>query len=164
MPREQRLRAHEERPPALARQDPRERRQDGSVSRLQRGSCHLAIEHRQPVAQDEDLDLLGVLTSEQQRNQLKPTSNDPVQERDDQQLATARSPRGWGPYPGECPPRSPAARLSGTHRRDKRGSIATTIYDDVARTEAAYVQGLLVMELTGLEPVTSWVRSRRSPN
>jgi hypothetical protein len=35
---------------------------------------------------------------------------------------------------------------------------------DSRRTEVADVQGLLRMELAGLEPATSWVRSRRSPN
>jgi hypothetical protein len=32
------------------------------------------------------------------------------------------------------------------------------------KTKAPHVQGFHVMELAGLEPATSWVRSRRSPN
>ena len=34
----------------------------------------------------------------------------------------------------------------------------------LAREEVTITQGLRVMELAGLEPATSWVRSRRSPN
>jgi len=35
---------------------------------------------------------------------------------------------------------------------------------DPAEREAAHVQDFCEMELAGLEPATSWVRSRRSPN
>jgi hypothetical protein len=35
---------------------------------------------------------------------------------------------------------------------------------DPAKSKAQHVQGFSKMELGGLEPPTSWVRSRRSPN
>ncbi len=44
-------------------------------------------------------------------------------------------------------------------------AVETTVLPGLAgKQKAPGLQGFLSMELAGLEPATSWVRSRRSPN
>ena len=60
------------------------------------------------------------------------------------------------PYaPSTLPPREPVRHLNGAGYPDHLGR---------SQTKTPAEQGFLGVELAGLEPATSWVRSRRSPN
>jgi hypothetical protein len=66
VPAEQRLGADEERRPAPPRQGAREPGQQRPIGELELGPGDLATEHGELVAQDEDLDLLGLLAAQEE--------------------------------------------------------------------------------------------------
>jgi hypothetical protein len=82
VPAQQRRRLEQERAPHLPRQNAAERREQGTIRRLEPRASDLTPEHVQLVAQDENLDLLRVLRAKPQRQQLEQTPKRPIQKRE----------------------------------------------------------------------------------
>jgi len=70
VPAQQGLGLHEEARPAGPGQDAADRGKQRPVGQLQLGSWNLAAEHRELVAQDEDLQVLGGVAAGEQHEQL----------------------------------------------------------------------------------------------
>jgi hypothetical protein len=97
VPAEERLGADEEGRPAPPRQDLRKRGQQRSIGELKFRPSDLATKHRELVAQDEDLDLLGLLPSQEEHGELQDATQRPVEEGDEQKLG-ALGCHGTAPY------------------------------------------------------------------
>ena len=59
VPTQERLRTHQERKPPWARENPADRRHEQPVSTAKARPPHLTLEHRQLMAKDHDLDVVG---------------------------------------------------------------------------------------------------------
>jgi hypothetical protein len=70
VPAQQRLGLHEEARPAGPRQRPANRREQGTVGGLEPGTCDLAAQDCELVAEYQDLQILGGLAAGQQHQQL----------------------------------------------------------------------------------------------
>jgi len=63
VPTEHRLRRHDQALPALGREDPGKRREEGAIGRPKTRARLLPTEHRKLVAQNEQFDVLGELAA-----------------------------------------------------------------------------------------------------
>ena len=70
MPTQDRVRSDEEDRPAVTAEHASERGEDRSVDGFEAGPGDLALQHRELVAQHEDLDILGTLTAAPQHQQV----------------------------------------------------------------------------------------------
>jgi hypothetical protein len=87
VPAKQRCRRDDKRPPARPRQQPTCRGKKESIGRPQLKSSHLTAQHRQLVAEHDDLQLLERVRSKTQRHKLQDASKHDVAERTEQRAA-----------------------------------------------------------------------------
>lgn len=86
VPGEDRLGAHEERRPAAARQDAAGCGKQGTTMQLKVWPPHLPSQHVQLVAEYKDLDLLSPVGAQGKQDELKDTSQSPIEERQDDEV------------------------------------------------------------------------------
>jgi hypothetical protein len=70
MPTKQRGRSDDKRAPACSRQQAARGSEEDSIRRAQLGSSELATQHRELVAEHDDLELLELIRGETQRREL----------------------------------------------------------------------------------------------
>ena len=109
MPAKQRGRRDDKRAPARSRQQTARGSEEDSIGRAQLGPSELATQHRELVAQHDDLELLELIRTEAQRRELQKPPEHEVAERPEQRAAP---PAGRGG--------SPTLRARTTYQRGNR--------------------------------------------
>ena len=86
VPGEDRLGAHEERRPAVARKDAAGCGEQGAVVHPKGWPAHLPSQHVQLEAEYEDLDLLSSVGAQGKQDELEDASQSPIEERQDDEV------------------------------------------------------------------------------
>lgn len=87
VPAQYRLRAYEQRDPAPSQQDAAGSCKQCAVVRLEGWPFHLAVEDVKLVAENHDLDLLGIIGPQGKDDELKKATQHPIAERQDDEVA-----------------------------------------------------------------------------
>src|SRR5437879_448602 len=87
MPAKQRGRRDDKRAPARSRQQTARGSEEDSIGRAKLGPSELATQHRELVAQHDDLELLELIRTEAQRRELQKPPEHEVAERPEQRAA-----------------------------------------------------------------------------
>ena len=98
MPAKQRGWSNDKRAPACSRQETARGREEDSIGRAQLGPTELATQHRELVAEHDDLELLELNRAEAQRRELQQALDHEVAERPEQRAAPPGGPGGDRPY------------------------------------------------------------------